>query len=118
MVPILDLKVCVVDNKISWQYYRKKVANFLVLMERSAMSDRQKRVSLTQEVIRILRNTKKELPDSVKNDLLSEFSLRMMMSGYSEKFRLEVISSAQCVHCTVGFPCSKKSPVVATGECS
>ena len=25
---------------------------------------------------------------------------------------------AQCVHCTVGFPCSKKSPVVATGECS
>ena len=23
---------------------------------------------------------------------------------------------AQCVHCTVGFPCSKKSPVVATGE--
>ena len=27
-------------------------------------------------------------------------------------------TSAQCVHCTVGFPCSKKSPVVATGECS
>ena len=25
-------------------------------------------------------------------------------------------SIAQCVHCTVGFPCSKKSPVVATGE--
>ena len=25
-------------------------------------------------------------------------------------------ASAQCVHCTVGFPCSKKSPVVATGE--
>ena len=25
---------------------------------------------------------------------------------------------AQCVHWTVGFPCSKKSPVVATGECS
>ena len=29
-----------------------------------------------------------------------------------------LIHSAQCVHCTVGFPCSKKSPVVATGECS
>ena len=27
-------------------------------------------------------------------------------------------STAQCVHWTVGFPCSKKSPVVATGECS
>ena len=24
--------------------------------------------------------------------------------------------NAQCVHCTVGFPCSKNSPVLATGE--
>ena len=26
------------------------------------------------------------------------------------------IHSAQCVHWTVGFPCSKNSPVLATGE--
>ena len=83
----------VVDGKLTWQFYRKEVANFLVLMERSAMSDRQKRVSLTQEVVRILRNTKQDLPDSVKNGFLSEFSLRMKESGYSERFRLEVISS-------------------------
>ena len=57
------------------------------------MSDRQKRVSLTQEVIKILRNTKKELPSSVKNNLLLEFSFRIKFSGLSEKFRLEVISS-------------------------
>ena len=57
------------------------------------MSDRQKRVSLTQEVIKILRNTKKELPSSVENNLLSEFSFRIKFSGFSEKFRLEVISS-------------------------
>ena len=30
---------------------------------------------------------------------------------------MEFEFSAQCVHWTVGFPCSKKSPVVATGEC-
>ena len=57
------------------------------------MSDRQKRVSLTQEVIKILRNTKKELPSSVKNNLLLEFSFRIKFYGFSEKFRLEVISS-------------------------
>ena len=28
----------------------------------------------------------------------------------------EAATTAQCVHWTVGFPCSKKSPVVATGE--
>ena len=48
---------------------RKKMANFLVLTERSA-SDRQKRVSLTQEVVRILRNTKTTLLDDIKNGFL------------------------------------------------
>ena len=32
--------------------------------------------------------------------------------------QLSQYCNAQCVHWTVGFPCSKKSPVVATGECS
>ena len=99
-VPILDLEVGVENNKLTWRFYRKKMANFLVLMERSAMSDRQKRVSLTQEVVRILRNTERSLPEDVKNTLLSEFSLRMKMSGYSAKFRLEVI--------TCGVACYEK----------
>ena len=93
LMPILDLKVGIEDGKLTWRYYRKSMANFLVLMERSAMSARQKRVSLTQEVVRILRNTKRDLPESVKTDFLSEFSLRMKLSGYSARFRMEVIKS-------------------------
>ena len=80
-VPILDLEVGVENNKLTWRFYGKKMSNFLVLMERSAMSDRQKIVSLTQELVRILRNTKRNLPEYVRNTLLSEFSLRMKMSG-------------------------------------
>ena len=57
------------------------------------MPGRAKRVSLVQEVVRILRNTKEDLPAEVKNNFLSEFSLRMKLSGYSEQFRYEVISS-------------------------
>ena len=93
MVPILDLQVGVVDGRLTWQLYRKEVANILVLMERSAMSARQKRVSLTLEVVGILRNTKCDLPDRIKNSFLSEFSLRMKESGYSEMSRFKVISS-------------------------
>ena len=48
---------------------------------------------MTQEVVRILRNTKKDLPDIVMNIFLSEFSLRMKESGYSERLRFEIISS-------------------------
>ena len=56
------------------------------------MPGRAKRVSLVQEVVRILRNTKEDLPAEVKNNFLSEFSLRMKLSGYSEQFRYEVIN--------------------------
>ena len=92
MVPILDLHVGVVDGQLTWQFYRKEVANILVLMERSAMSALQKRLSLKQEVVRIIRNTKCDLPDRIKNSYLSEFSLIMKESGYSERFRFKVIS--------------------------
>ena len=47
MVPILDLEVGVVDNKLTWQFYRKKMANIFVLMERSAMPNRQKKKSFS-----------------------------------------------------------------------
>ena len=94
MVPILDLELGVVENKLTWQFYRKEMANFFVRMERSAMPKRQKHVSLVQEVVRILRNTKQDLPIDIRNSFVSEFSLRLKMSGYSENFRYEVISSA------------------------
>ena len=67
------------------------MANNLVLMEISAMPMRMKRVCLTQEVVRILRNTKKEMPKDLKDKFISEFALRMKDSGYSHKFRKEVI---------------------------
>ena len=65
VVPSLDLKVGVVKNKLIWHFYRKKMANFFVLMERLAMPSRTKRVFLVQEVFQILRNTKESLPTEI-----------------------------------------------------
>ena len=67
------------------------MSNPLVMMECSAMPTKVKRTTLTQEVVRILRNKSKELPKETAHKHLSEFSSRMMASGYTEKFRLEVI---------------------------
>ena len=67
-------------------------------------------MSLTQEVVRILRNTKHDLPEHIRNSFLSEFSLRMKMSGYSEQFWFEVISS--------GMTCYEKQLArAADGTC-
>ena len=91
LMPILDLAVQMKDNKITYRYYRKEMANFNLIMEKSAMPYKMKKICLIQEVVRILRNTSRGLNDSVKTHFLSEFSLRMRESGYPENVRLEVI---------------------------
>ena len=52
-----------------------------------------KRTSLTQYGLRILRNTKLEVPWSEKAAMLSEFAARLRDSGYNEKFRKQIIQS-------------------------
>ena len=52
LMPILDLKVGVKQDKIIVQHCRKACANFLVTLASSTMGDRQKKVCLTQEVVR------------------------------------------------------------------
>ena len=63
------------------------------MLARSAMPNNIKRNSLVQEVIRILRNTRRDLPWSEKAAILSEFSHSMWCSGYTEQFSLEIIQA-------------------------
>ena len=42
-----------------------------------------------------MRNTHRELPWSIKEEILSEFSHKLMCSGYSERIRYEIISAAE-----------------------
>ena len=69
------------------------MSNNRVMLAKSAMPNNIKRNSLAQEVIRRLRNTKRDLPWSVKAEILTEFSHSLMSSGYSEKFRLDIIQA-------------------------
>ena len=93
-MPILDLQIRVKRGQIIYKFYKKSVSNKLTMMERSAMPTQIKRNSLVQEGIRRLRNTKRELLWSVKSEILSEYSFSLMLSGYSEKFRLDTIQAA------------------------
>ena len=92
-MPILDVQVKVTNNTIEYRFYKKEVSNHLVMLARSAMPNNIKRNSLVQEVIRRLRNTRRDLPWSEKAAILSEFSHSMMCSGYTEQFRLEIIQA-------------------------
>ena len=92
-MPALDTQLLIQDGRVRYEHYRKPMANPLVMVECSAMPIKIKRTTLTQEVVRIHRNTSRELPKETVAKHLNEFTSRMKASGYPEKFRLEVIKS-------------------------
>ena len=91
-LPLLDLKVDVKaieregmpkSCKLYFYYYRKPMANPLLMMEMSAMPAKVKRTTMVQEVVRILRNIRPGLPQEVTTKHLDYFCQRMKASGYN-----------------------------------
>ena len=65
--------------------------NHLTIMQRSVIPEKVKRNSLTQEVIRRLRNTSRKIDWGTKAEILSKFSHSMMILGYNQEFRTDII---------------------------
>ena len=63
-------------------------------MENSALPSNQKRTILTQECLRRLVNTKFELGEEIRTEHMNNFMLKLKNSGYSHKFRTEILDSA------------------------
>lgn len=97
-LPILDLQCWAEERQdigtiIYYEFYRKPMANRLLMLHSSAIPEKIKRTTLTQEVIRILRNCQPDLPWEQKIKHLNTFTERMRDSDYPEKFRGEVITA-------------------------
>ena len=82
------------EGTVWWEYYRKPMANFLLMLESSAMPNKIKRTTMVQEGVRILRNCRLDLTWTDKARHLTDFSAIMKTSGYSESYRQQVIMSA------------------------
>ena len=97
-MPILDLKVWIEKINevylILHEFYMKEVSTKSLILAKSALAWSVKRTVLTQEALRIMMNCSQSLPLERITEHLSLFSLRMQYSGYSHKFRSEVIDSA------------------------
>ena len=81
-------------QQVFFVHYDKPMKPKRTMMESSANSWQQKRTTLTQELMRRLRNTKKELSCQKKQQITSDFMQIMKNSGYSGKFRREILMSA------------------------
>ena len=96
-LPVLDVKVNVnteENNRIDFEFFQKPTKHPKVILVDSALSFSKKRTILTQECLRILRNTKLELGQKVQKKYLDQFMLTLKNSGFSQKFRTEILDSA------------------------
>ena len=85
--------------QLRFDFYSKPMANQKVMAEASAAPLAQKRTVLTQEGIRRLLNCTEELPWSVKAAHLSNYMQKLRNSGYSVKFRSEILLSTDSSCC-------------------
>ena len=69
------------------------MANHLTILNRSAVPNNIKRNSHTQEVIRRLRNTSRSVEWDIKADIISKFCHSLMTSGYSERYRADIVTA-------------------------
>ena len=96
-LPVLDIQINVnkeENNRIDYEYYEKPMKNKKVLLSDAAIPSKEKRTILTQECMRVLRNTKIELGIETRNKHLNAFMLKMKNSGYPVKYRKEILNSA------------------------
>ena len=97
-LPILDIQASMnvkEYNRLDFEFFEKPTKNKNVIMFDSAIPSKQKRTILTQECLRRLRNTKLELGKNVQNNYLSQFMIKLKRSGYTEKYRIEILDSAR-----------------------
>ena len=95
-LPVLDLKVHVdAQGFLIHEFYEKPTKNKRVILASSALSWKTKRTVFTQEAIRRMRNTSLRLDPKTADKVLAEYMLKLKDSGYSQRFRTEIILSAK-----------------------
>ena len=85
-------------------FYRKPQSNKFTMMARSALSSRVKRATMSNDALRRLLCCSPNLEEHKKVKVMEEYARMLKRSGYSQKFRHEIISDA-----VQGFENMKKS---------
>ena len=93
----LDFEAEVIDcqthgcKQIIYSYYEKSMKTSLVIAESSAMGEHQKFSILTNEVIRRLSNTSKEIKSEERVAIINTLTRQLKNSGYGRKKAREII---------------------------
>ena len=78
---------------IMYKFFEKPTSSNLCTLEVSATSWAQQRSTLSQEVVRRLHNTSRELGHRVKEDIVEAFIVKLKRSGYTKQQVREIVKS-------------------------
>ena len=99
-VPFLDTAVWIDDaneeypnGRIFHKYYEKPSKAAIVIHKESDINERAKRTIHTQEIVRILRNSSRDLPEEVREKGIKDYAVKLKNSGYVKKYISEIIES-------------------------
>ena len=94
-IPVLDMQVAINQiGQVTRRFYTKPMNTPFTILARSAHSWQTKRSTLTQEGVRRMLNTSVNTPIEHRNTILSEWDMKMNLSGYNKSFRGNVIANA------------------------
>ena len=94
-LPTLDTQVWMdsKEEKILYRYYEKPMSSKLVTAKQSAMGQNGKMASLSQELIRRMKNTNLDLDQSQCDKVIDDYSVKLVSSGYERQQVHRVITS-------------------------
>ena len=93
-IPMLDVEVWRVGKcEIRHQFYEKKVASNRVIGAKSAMPENTKIATLSQEIVRRMQNTGRDVDEQNRVKILDDFMIKLSRSKYNEKQRMEILKS-------------------------
>ena len=93
-VPMLDVEVWVEDNNnLKYQFYEKEVSSKRVIGAKSAMAQSSKISTLSQEVVRRMQNTARDVNIESRIEILSKFMAKLKRSGYNERVRRSILEA-------------------------
>ena len=94
-LPTLDFFLWLEKNGyLNHSYFQKLMKTPLVLMQKSAMGDRQRYSILSNELNRRLSNTNNELVDKTEqHNIIEKFIQQLKSSGYERKASREIVIS-------------------------
>ena len=92
-LPTLDFECWKENDRILYSFYQKEVSKKTMIDRKSALGENTKVASLTQNLMRRMKNTSEDVDNSVRVDIVNAFSSQLKVSGYSDDQNARIVKA-------------------------